>query len=77
MSTKFIFFDRHEKYFTIYTVNFGIEARLLFMYVSDFWSSLVFEFLLNISQNFHDFFSLLFETVFYSRSYGMYSNVYM
>ena len=33
----------------------------------DFRSSLVFEFLLNKCPNFHDFSSLLFETVFYSK----------
>ena len=36
-----------------------------------FGNSLVFEFLLNKSQNFHDFSWLLFETVFYYRVYGI------
>ena len=40
----------------------------------DFRSSFVFKFLLNKSSKFHDFSSLLFETVFYYRVYGKQSS---
>ena len=52
-----------------YTVNSGIEARLLFnfwTFVAVFYLSFC-QFLCNKSPNFHDFSSLLFETVFYSK----------
>ena len=42
-------------------VSSGIEDYLLF----NFWSSLVFEFSINKSQNFHGFFSLLFQSLRY------------
>ena len=52
-----------------YTVDSGIEARLLFnfwTFGTVFYSSLC-QFLFNKSPNFQEFFSLLFETVFYSK----------
>ena len=57
------------------------NRRLSSIYFLDFRISLVFEFLLNKCPNFYDFpvffrDSLLFETVFYYRAYGMWDSNY-
>ena len=60
--------DKNLVFMTI-TVNSVIEARLLFNFCT-FGAVLYLrfcQFLLNKSPNFHDFFSLPFETVFYSK----------
>ena len=56
------------------TVTSGIEVRLLF----NFWTFGAvlylfgfFQFLFNKNANFHEFFSLLFKTIYYSIVYGI------